>query len=84
MDRFISMPKGARKKELRRLRQLELLTNFKQEQDHYEEILVGDKYYVKNFNGSNNLWQVCIYTKDNFIKYKKFKDKDFDIVNWKK
>jgi hypothetical protein len=78
------MSKGGRKKQIRLERQLELLKNFNQENDHYEEKMVGDSFYVKNFNGCNSRWQVCIYTKDAFIKYKRFKHPDFDIDNWTK
>lgn len=59
-----------RKKEQRRQKQQELLKHF--EGDFYQEKKIGDKWFVKLFNGNTGNWQVAIYSEDSFKRYKEF------------
>lgn len=67
-------PRTRGKKNKRRERQEELLKGFFSHQvgDYYEEKMVGDKWYVKNYNGGTGLWQVAIYSADSFRRYKTY------------
>jgi predicted RNA-binding protein with PUA domain len=64
--------KGQLKKQKRLERQLELLKNFNQEEDHYEEKKIGNQWYVKSFNGGTKRWQVSIFEEGAFGNYKAF------------
>ena len=50
--------------------QIELLKNF--EGDFYQEKKIGDKWYVKMWNGATKKWQVAVYGENSFRNYKKF------------
>lgn len=56
----------------RKARQQKLLNHFKKT-DRYTEKQVGDKVYVKQWNGSTKRWQVAEYTLQSFERYKAFK-----------
>ena len=57
----------------RRLRQLELLKEFShQVGDFYEEKRVGDNWYVKQYNGNSDTWQVAIFSNNSFRRYKTY------------
>ena len=43
-----------------------------QVRDFYEEKLAGDNWYVKQYNRNTDRWQVAVYTKDSFRRYKSF------------
>ena len=62
--------KGQAKKLKRLARQAELLKNF--DEDHYQEKKVGDKWYVKQWNGNSKRWQVAIFSETSYKKYKQF------------
>lgn len=64
--------KGQAKKQERLARQIELLKNFEQEEDHYEEKKIGNEWYIKMWNGGTNKWQVAIFNEISFKKYKAF------------
>ena len=66
--------KGQLKKARRLARQIELLKNFSQEEDHYEEKKIGDKWYIKSWNGGTKRWQVAIFGEGSFGNYKAFSD----------
>lgn len=38
----------------------------------YEEKHIGDKWYVKHFNGITGKWQVAVYSEDSFRRYKTY------------
>lgn len=55
-------------------RQLTLLKEFAhQVGDYYEEKQVGDKWYVKLYNGNSDKWQVAIYSAQSFRGYKTYR-----------
>ncbi len=58
----------------RRARQETLLQEYfsHQVRDFYEEKQVGDKWYVKQYNGNQDKWQVAIYSNESFRKYKQY------------
>jgi hypothetical protein len=62
---------GKRAKLERQRRQQELLKLFVG--DWYQEKQVGDKWYVKMWNGGTNKWQVGEFTAASFKKYKQFR-----------
>lgn len=67
--------KGESRKRLARIaRQEELLKNFNQAGDHYEEKKVGDTWMVKMWNGGTNRWQVAVFSEVSFRNYKSFQD----------
>jgi hypothetical protein len=66
--------KGQAKKLKRLARQIELLSNFIQEEDHYEEKKIGDDWYIKSFNGATCKWQVSIFSNQSYKNYKTFGD----------
>lgn len=84
--------KGQAKKLKRLAIQNELLKNFEQEEDHYEEKKVGNEWLIKMWNGGTNKWQVAKFSEISYKKYKsmgnarkeeealdeKFKGKIFD------
>ena len=68
---LVKIKKGRQK---RRLRQEQLLKEYFSHQvnDFYEEKKVGDKWYVKMYNGGNDNWQVAIFSSQSFRNYKGF------------
>ena len=60
--------KNKTKQLLRRQRQEELLKLF--EGDFYQEKQFNGGWYVKQFNGNTERWQVAIYSEESFQKYK--------------
>ena len=56
----------------RKARQQKLLNYFKKT-DRYTEKQIGDKVYVKQWNGSTKRWQVAEYTLESFARYKAFR-----------
>lgn len=50
--------------------QQELLSLF--EGDFYQEKKVGDKWYIKMFNGNTGNWQVAQYSEKSYKAYKSF------------
>lgn len=84
------MGKNAKKlnKKQRIERQIELLKEFVQDKDHYEEKKVGNSWYVKMWNGSGGAgrrgkWQVAVYSDESFKKYKDF-SKEIKIIDERK
>lgn len=68
---------GKAQKKRRQAKQLGRLQEFAhQVTDHYEERLIGDEWYVKSFNGGTKRWQVAIYSKDSFRRYKSYTNND--------
>lgn len=64
-------------KKKKQLIQQERLREFgHQEQDHYEEILIGNEWFVKMWNGGNKKWQVAVYSQDSFKRYKTLSGKN--------
>ena len=61
-----------KQKEQRRQKQRELLKYF--EGDFYQEKKIGDKWFVKMFNGNTERWQVAIYSESSFQTYKEFQE----------
>ena len=63
---------GKLKSQKRRLRQDELLkTHFSHQiRDFYEEKQVGDKWYVKQYNGNADVWQVAVFSNESYRRYK--------------
>lgn len=68
-----------KKRELRRLRQEELLKNFQQDEDHYEEKKVGSEWYIKNWNGGTKKWQVSVYSNQSYRNYKNYNESRNEI-----
>jgi len=64
--------KGQAKKLKRLERQIELLKNFIQEEDHYEEKKIGNEWYIKMWNGGTKKWQVAVFSEMAYKNYKKF------------
>jgi len=62
----------SRKRKARREEQERRLKEFIQDFEHYEERRIGDKIWVKHWNGGTNLWQVAIFTEQSFRKYKNY------------
>ena len=60
-----------KKTQERRARQTELLKLFPKH-GGYAEKRVGDKWYVRQYNGGTKRWQVAVYTLDSFKRYKAF------------
>lgn len=60
------------KKEKRRARQEELLKHF--DGDFYQEKKIGEQWFVKQWNGNSNKWQVAIFSEQSFNKYKQFNE----------
>lgn len=58
----------------RKLKQTELLKLFNQTHDHYEELPLGEKVYVKQLNGNTQRWQVTAFTRESFSRYKLWGD----------
>ncbi len=55
--------------------QLERLKHFSHQPiDYYEEKKVGNDWYVKNYNGGTDQWQVSVYSPESFRKYKQFNE----------
>ena len=54
-------------------RQQEFLLSFF-DTNGYQEKLVNNFWLVKQWNGNNQRWQVAIFTKESFEKYKKYKE----------
>lgn len=67
---YLTSMKGKQLK--RRQRQEELLKEFKQTTDHYEEKKIGYSWYIKSWNGGTGNWQVAIYPEESYRKYKSF------------
>ena len=63
---------GKLKQAKRLARQQELLKNF--EGDFYQEKQVGDEWYIKQWNGGTQRWQVAIYSKQSYANYKSYQD----------
>mgnify|MGYP001559221659 CR=1 FL=1 len=42
--------------------------------DFYQEKQVENSWYVKQYNGNNDRWQVAVYTNQSFRNYKKFQE----------
>ena len=68
------------KQQKRLERQLGLLQEFSQEQDHYEEKKIGDNWYIKSWNGGTKRWQVAIYSPDSYRRYKSYSN--LSNTNW--
>ena len=51
------------------------------EDNGYEEKEVNDFWLIKQWNGHTQKWQVAIFTKESFKRYKEFgnKQKEFSI-----
>ena len=45
---------------------------FEQTYDHYEEKRIGDKWYIKSFNGGTKFWQVAVYSLASYERYKQY------------
>jgi len=54
-------------------RQQEFLLSFF-DTSGYQEKFVNNFWLVKQWNGNNQRWQVAIFTKESFEKYKKYKE----------
>ena len=66
----VTSPKrGSIKRDKRRQRQLELLKEFNQVGDYYEEKRVGDNWYIKMYDRGNDRWQVAIFSPQSYRKY---------------
>jgi hypothetical protein len=62
------MAKSDIKKARTRERQERLLRMF--DGDGYEEFVTPNYVFVKHWNGDNKTWQVAIYTRESFRRYK--------------
>ena len=53
----------------------------------YEEKHIGDKWYVKSFNGTTGKWQVAEYSEESFQRYKgyayRFKQSPINADPWR-
>lgn len=70
--------KGDLKKAKKLAIQTELLKNFIQDQDHYEEKKVGNEWYIKSFNGGTGRWQVSVFSEMSYKKYKNFTPEKYE------
>lgn len=50
----------------------ERLKMFVQTTDHYEEKLVGEFVYIKQWNGNSQKWQVSEFTQASYTRYKAY------------
>lgn len=69
-------------KQLKRLQRQEgLLHEFdgQEHEEHYEEKHIGDKWYVKSWNGGTKRWQVSVYSEDSFKRYKSWTDRNTEF-----
>lgn len=65
------MTRVTKKKKLERAeRQKELLKHFTE--DHYEEKEIEQEWFVKMWNGDKKIWQVAVFSKESFARYKQF------------
>lgn len=62
----------SKNKKLKRLQvQQDRLKEFEhQEEDHYEERQIGNEWWVKQWNGDSKRWQIAIFSKDSYFRYK--------------
>ena len=69
--------KSGRKRDKKRERHEALLKEYfsHQVRDFYEEKQVGDKWYVKMYNGGTDKWQVAVFSNESFRRYKTFQQK---------
>lgn len=67
------------KKLNKRIKQEEKLARFVQDYDHYEERQVGEEFWVKQYNGNSDKWQIAVYSRESFRNYKKFKGGGIDL-----
>jgi hypothetical protein len=66
------------KREKQRLIQEEKLKLFTG--DFYQEKEIGDKVFVKMWNGNSNKWQVAEFTKVSFRNYKHFQENNKRVL----
>ena len=65
----------SRKQEKRKAEQLRRLSLFIQVTDHYEERQIEGNWWIKQWNGSTNCWQISIYSPESYQKYLEYKRK---------
>ncbi len=64
----------------RKLKQDELLKMF--DGDFYQEKEVGDKVYVKKWDGNTSKWNVNTFSKESFRKYKHYEEREKEISHF--
>ena len=64
--------KGQAKKLKKLQEQKDRLSQFDQEEDHYEEKDIGGEFWIKSYNGGTKRWQVGVYSPESYRKYKAY------------
>lgn len=68
------------KKKKKQIQQDRLKEFEHQTEDHYEERKIGDKWFIKMWNGGTNKWQVAIYSEESYSRYKRFREDEVEFL----